>query len=48
MKQRILADRERFMRELKKILAPHRDTNGLITYRGTSWGFVYRRRPAPC
>jgi SAM-dependent methyltransferase len=47
MKQGILADRERFMRELEQLLAPHRDANGFITYRGTTWGFVYRRGLEP-
>jgi SAM-dependent methyltransferase len=44
-KHAILADQERFMRDLEEILAPYRDANGLITYRSTSWGVVYRRRP---
>ena len=43
-RQGILADRERFIRDLKQILAPHKDSAGLITFRAVSWGVEYRRQ----
>lgn len=39
----ILADKERFMRELRQILAPYQDASGVIAFRGISWGVEYRR-----
>jgi hypothetical protein len=38
----ILADKERFLRELKQILAPYQDATGLVTFQATSWGVEYR------
>jgi SAM-dependent methyltransferase len=41
--QGILADQERFVQELKKILAPHKDEHGNISFQAMSWGVEYRR-----
>jgi SAM-dependent methyltransferase len=43
----ILADDERFVAELNRILAPHQDAAGLITFETTSWGAEYRRQAEP-
>ena len=40
----ILADQERFIRDLKKILAPHKDEHGNISFQAMSWGVEYRRQ----
>ena len=39
----ILADQERFLLELKQILAPYQDAAGIITFGGISWAVEYRR-----
>jgi SAM-dependent methyltransferase len=38
----ILADQDRFVRELNEILAPHQDASGWITFEALSWGIEYR------
>jgi SAM-dependent methyltransferase len=40
--QGILADQERFLRELRQILAPYQDAAGVITLGGISWAVEYR------
>ncbi len=39
----ILADKERFVLELRQILAPYQDAAGLITFQAISWAVEYRR-----
>ena len=40
--KQILADQDRFVRELNEILAPYRDASGFITFEAQSWSMEYR------
>jgi SAM-dependent methyltransferase len=44
--RQILADPDRFVRELNGILAPYQDASGVITFEALSWGIEYRCQPA--
>ena len=41
----ILADQDRFVRQLNEILEPHQDASGFITFEAQSWGTEYRCEP---
>ena len=43
----ILADKERFLLELRQILAPYQDAAGIITFAGISWAVEYRCEAEP-
>ena len=44
--RQILADPDRFVRELNRIFAPYQDASGVITFEALSWGIEYRCQPA--